>query len=401
MGSEFDVIVVGAGPAGASCARELVKKGHKVLLIEKSKEIGEPNFSSVGTPNYILEEFGLPQSVVGDYWDKFQAVLPSSEHIWEYGYPRGYVLKFNELKKFLVDDAAEHGGIDYIGTAVTEPLIENSKVVGVKFTGIEKGEARGKVVVDASGPHAVIASKVGLRPAVLPNLGVGLEYILTNVHFPKEHVLAFYIGQKWMPHGYAWIFPMGGDKAKVGLCGMTHAKQNTHEALIDILKDFMNKIPWLAGAEPLELHGSSIYLTGGINRHVSENVIVVGDAASQINPFGGEGVRHALRSGRMAAERIDEVLKTADMAKLLNYEEAWKHYIGKKWKLSYLFAQLVYIKLNDDQLDQMMSLWQELTSEELFDVVFEYKFENLLRMLPRMIGHMPLSLVNTIRQALS
>ena len=399
--NEFDVIIVGAGPAGAQCARELVKKGYKVLLIEKSKEIGEPNFSSVGTTDYTMEEFGIPQDVIADYWDGFLGVGPTKQVLWEYQKLRGYVLQFNKLKRFLISDGEEHGLEVYVGTAVTEPVIENGKVVGVAYAGIEKGEVTAKIIVDASGPPGVIASKVGLRPAVLSASTVALEYIMDNITFPRPHTLEFYAGPSWLLNGYAWIFPFGEKQAKVGVIVYDSSEHASHDALIDLLKGFIEKIPWLASAQPLELHGSSLYITGGIDHHVKDNVVVIGDAAAQINPLVAEGIRHALRSGRMAAESIDEVLKTGDTNKLTSYQEKWKSYVASKWKTSELFAQIIYHKLTDNQWDDALVLIKELTPEELFDIVFEFEFKRGLRLLPKAIMHMPLDIANDIRTALS
>src|SRR3989338_5449715 len=167
MDEVFDVIVVGAGPGGAQCARELSKKGWRVALIEKNKEIGEPNFSTAGTTDYLLKEFNLPQSVVGTSWDKVSIISSFNEYNWKFDKVRGYVLKFDELKKFLTKEALDNGCQVYSGSAVKGPLLENGKVVGVEFEDSAKDGLRGKIIVDASGALAVIASKIGLRKQVL------------------------------------------------------------------------------------------------------------------------------------------------------------------------------------------------------------------------------------------
>lgn len=210
----FDVIIAGAGPAGANLARELSKKKYKVLLIEKSKEIGQPNFSSAGTPDYTVREFALPKSIIAASWNKLEIATPDKSHIWRYKKTRGYVLKFNDLKRFLAEDAAKNGAKVLIGTAVTKPLVENKKITGVEFAGIEKGEARAKIIVDATGPVGTIARAAGLRNATLCPPSVALEFIMTEVKLPKPNTLSFFFGKSYAPNGYAWIFPMGDTQAK-------------------------------------------------------------------------------------------------------------------------------------------------------------------------------------------
>ena len=143
--AKFDAIVVGAGPAGAQCARELSKKGRTVLLMEKSQRIGEPNFSSAGTPTETIRDFDLPLSVTKGVWSK---VLMRANHypcLWDYKKTRGYVFDFRELKKFLVKDAIAGGARIMVGTSAEAPIMEKGIVCGVRYGGIYgKGEARAR-----------------------------------------------------------------------------------------------------------------------------------------------------------------------------------------------------------------------------------------------------------------
>ena len=90
----LDVIVIGAGPAGGSAARELAKRGKKVLLIERSQEIGEPNYSTAGTPMETVTHFELPKAVLSAPWDRILIATPRVQAVWEFKEPQGYVLDF-------------------------------------------------------------------------------------------------------------------------------------------------------------------------------------------------------------------------------------------------------------------------------------------------------------------
>src|SRR3989344_2614634 len=395
MDEVFNVIVVGAGPGGAQCARELSKKGWRAALIEKNKEIGEPNFSTAGTTDYLLKEFNLPQSVVGTSWDKVSIISSFNEYNWKFDKVRGYVLKFDELKKFLTKEALDNGCQVYSGSAVKGPLLENGKVVGVEFEDSAKDGLRGKIIVDASGALAVIASKIGLRKQVLAYPAEGLEYIMNNVNFPLKNTLYTYLGRKYVPHGYGWIFPMGEHTAKVGIAIYEAEKyKKDNKSMLDMLKEFIEKLPWLKGATYDELHGGSIYVTGGIKNYVHDNVLAVGDAGAQINPLAGEGIRHAMRAGNMAAENIDKALKDNDLSKLKSYEKEWKKYTGIKWKLSEIIEQLIYHRLNDKQQDRFLYYCRNFSSQDVFDIMFEYKFRIFFKALKPIS---PLSLIRSFK----
>ncbi|MDO8658447.1 MAG: NAD(P)/FAD-dependent oxidoreductase [Candidatus Levybacteria bacterium] len=293
---------------------------------------------------------------------------------------KGYVLKFDELKRFLVKDAENYGCKVLCGDSVESALIENEKIRGVILEN-SKVSIKGKIIVDASGPSGVIASKIGLRKKVLCTPSEGLEYIMTGVSFPQKNVLSFYLGKKFAPDGYAWIFPMGPNLAKAGVAVYDASKYLKGRHIIDILKNFVSQVSWLNSAKPVELHGGSIYIKGGIKNYVFSNVLSIGDSGSQINPLGGEGIRHAMRAGRMASESIDKVLKTGVNSYLLEYQKEWKKYVALKWKISQFLTQIIYHKLNDKLIDKGLFLLQSLTPNDVSDIFFEYQFQKFLKVI--------------------
>mgnify|MGYP001561519540 CR=1 FL=1 len=162
--SNLDVIVIGAGPAGGSAARELAKRGKKVLLIERSQEIGEPNYSTAGTPKETIEDFGLPQEVISATWDKILFATPHVQAVWEYPQIMGYVFDFAKLKKFLAEDAAYHGAEIMVGTSVEDFIEENGKFVGVRYHDVlGDGEVMAKVIIDATGHNELANAKLKIK----------------------------------------------------------------------------------------------------------------------------------------------------------------------------------------------------------------------------------------------
>ena len=382
-GEKFDVIVVGAGPAGGQCARELSKKGRKVLIIEKSSGIGRPDFSSGGTPRETFKDFDLPPELGRGSWSKILIAAYNDSKTWDYKETRGSVFDFNKLKKFLVGEAIKNGAEVLIGTSAEEPVIENDFIAGVKYKGaFGEGLVKGKIIVDASGPVGALASQVGLRKAVPCSASIGIELVVENAAEEFKDVLAFYFSDYYVPFGYGWIFPFGQNSLKVGAViykakehGVNETEYGTAD-MMKVLKKFIKRFPQLKNTQPMDLHGGNIYVNGGIKKYSKNGFLAIGDAACQINPLAGEGIRHALHSGRMAAEAIDKALSLNDFSEstLKEYDKNWQKYIGSKWKRSFLISEKLYGDLTQNQWRDIMQILSGLSPEEVFEVGFNFNF---------------------------
>ena len=189
------------------------------------------------------------------------------------------------------------------------------------------------------------------------------------------------MGQDYAPGGYAWAFPMNnGNDTKVGICA--YGQQQDNKTLSEALSKFMSSIFAFRAMEPMEVHAGAAHVDGGVKDHVHNNFILIGDAAHQINPLGGEGIRHALHAGRMAASVIDNFLKKEEKnfeSLKKEYEEIWKEKFYKKWKYSTLMSDIIYHKLDDDKLDNLIETLQDLSPEDAFEILFNYKFEILAK----------------------
>ena len=378
----LDVIVIGAGPAGGSCARECAKRGLKVLLVERSQEIGEPNYSTAGTPKETIESFGIPEHVLSASWKKILLATPRVSALWEYPEVMGYVFDFAGLRKFLAEDAAKWGAEIMVGTAVKDFVIEEGNIAGVSYHGVfGSGEARAPVIVDATGHHAFGNAKLQIHDMDRESLADAMEYQMTNHPLELKDTLANYIGSEYAPHGYAWVYPMNkNDDAKVGICRIGPMPKG--ENLESFQERFIASIPFFAHMEPTEIHAGAACLDGGVKEHVYKNIIFVGDSAHQINPLAGEGIRHALHAGRMAAEVIgicmrDGVLDQVHLKK--EYEARWHHAFGHRWYLSHVFKKYVFLKFNDPELDSFVEILKTISPEDIFDVIFHYDFEKFLK----------------------
>ena len=101
---KIDVIIIGAGPAGGQCARDLAAAGKDVLLVEKALSFSANNFSTAGAPTEILNTFALPEEVVATRWNDIMFRSTTIEKRWSSPEPQGVVIDFEKLRTFLAQD---------------------------------------------------------------------------------------------------------------------------------------------------------------------------------------------------------------------------------------------------------------------------------------------------------
>jgi len=285
------------------------------------------------------------------------------------------------LRKFLVEDAAKHGAEVMVGTTVKEFLLEEGHVRGVRYHGVlGEGDARAKVIVDAAGHSELANAALKLNETRQQDLVEAMELQMTGLPKDLHNTLATFLGSQYAPHGYAWIFPMNNNQdAKVGICG--YGPVTERKSLKELEEIFMSRLPYFSHMEPTEIHAGAAHIDGGVRHHVYQNAVLIGDAAHQINPLAGEGVRHALHAGRLAAEAIAQsmhngVLNEKKLKK--EYEGSWKKAFGTKWRLSYLLANIIY-RLEDRVMDEFLKAAQTIAPRDIFDIVFHFEYAKFMK----------------------
>jgi len=381
---KVDVAIVGAGPAGSWLARELAREDVSVVLFDRSIKPGEPNFSSAGSPISTADLFDLPRDAIAATWDRLLISSATVEKQWEFPEPVGHVYDFRKLKQLLIEEARSVGA--HVRLGVTVKGIERTDFGSRIYSSSQKEECIARIVVDASGPAGVIASQVGLRKKKLSSPSPGMEMICECVSLSDEHkrTLAVYFGSNCAPHGYAWVFPMGGTQLKIGVCVYQPDKQKLPD-LGALLREFKKNLSWLPSHETMETHGGFLYATGGIKNHVQGNILVIGDAADQVHPLYGEGIRHVLQSAQFARGVIVQSVRQNDLTKLLTYNKLWKSYVGWKWRMSGHLSRLLYPRLSDRGNDRITKLISTLSPQEIFDVAFGYRVSPILRSICRSV----------------
>ncbi|MFY7672698.1 NAD(P)/FAD-dependent oxidoreductase [Tenacibaculum sp. MEBiC06402] len=379
MKQVYDVIIIGAGPGGGQCARVLSKKGYKVLLVEKFASFRENNYSSAGMSLSPLKEFGIPESVVGSFWNKIDIQCTKNKYAWESKNMQGAVLDFGSLKQFLADETLSNGGDVLLGYKYFKKEHQEDKIIA-HFKNTKTKEIltlESKLLVDATGANRkVIYDKKSEEPEFF--IGTGIEYLIKvedDVYKNCDNKLTFFLGHKWAKYGYSWIFPMGDNILKVGAGKVfvedeNEANDSVKKYTLKVLEDFLG----LKNYELLDIHGGVVRYSAGIHDTFYKNrVVAIGDAISAINPKGGEGIKYAMRSADTASKYIDSYLKTGKES-FNNYRRIWRMKYWFSWKLSEIAARKIYYKYSDEKIEYRMSTYNKTSNMQvLVDSLFEFK----------------------------
>src|SRR3989344_2392737 len=360
VAKEYDVIIVGGGPAGSSTALFLNKLGVKnVLLLDKAKfprdKICGDAFSgkSVGMAKElgIVNDFdSVPHEVV--YGVTFSSPKGTIIDIPFPGAEKGKQTKPGFcVRRINGDNVIFQNAKKKVETieefTVTELIWENDHVVGIKGKkGTEQMEMRSKIVVGADGTSSVIAQKVGQAPLPPEHQVIATRGYYSGVSGMNSNIELHFVDEV-MP-GYFWIFPLENGWANVGLGLLTSEKTKRKMNLKEVQEHIIANHPLFKERfkdAKIDSQGIKVWTLplGSYHRKNHGNGwVLVGDAASLIDPFSGEGVGNAMTSGKFAAKAIVAALNSNDFSEKAfdNYDaELWST-IGPELKTSYNLQKL-------------------------------------------------------------
>ncbi len=290
----YDVIVVGAGPAGSTAARESVSRGLSVLMLDKA-EFPRDKPCGGGVTIRAAELLPFDISPVVERVIYGMRFTVRSSHEFTRRSPRGlsYLTQRRRLDAFLVEKAVEAGTTFRQRAAVAD--IERHRTHVVVRTQDETFEGSTLVAADgANGPTAKMAGvNVGLTH------GIAFEGNVTpSGEFPDrwEDVLGLDMGT--IPGGYGWIFPKA-DHLNIGIGGWKYIGPSLHDRLDELVRFY-----GFDSSDMWDLRGHHLPIRGAGSPLVDGNVLLVGDAAGLLDPMTGEGIFAAIWSGKTAARHL-------------------------------------------------------------------------------------------------
>lgn len=316
----FDCIVVGAGPAGASAAYHLAKRGRSVLILEKQ---ALPRYKpcSGGVSPAIAQWFDFDFSPAIDLkvenvrytWkleDPVNARLQTSEPMW--------MVRRDVFDHFLVQQAQRQGA----------ELRDNTEATGIEFkndgwqVNTVNGPVTGRYLIAADGAKGPTRKWLGFKEAK-HRLGASLEATVSSVDPANVH---FEFGM--VKNGYIWNFP----KSSGYSLGVATFRGGEPADLQKLLAEYAQKFGMDMKTSQQFLH--PICLWDGNQKLHTQNAVLAGEAACVADPFTAEGIRPSMFTGVKAAEAIDQAL-----AGNLNALEAYSQVINDEWGTDMVWAQ--------------------------------------------------------------
>ncbi|MFA6617827.1 MAG: geranylgeranyl reductase family protein [Candidatus Neomarinimicrobiota bacterium] len=354
MKNKWDIIVVGAGPAGLFAAKEAASEGRKVLVLERKREIGLPIRcgEAIGHED-LIKYIPLEERWVSSKVNTFIIVTPNGREVeLKSDIYSGYVLNRDLFEQDIACKAAEAGATIRMKTNVVDLIFNDDKLTGViaEEQGILK-HYYADMIIASDGVESKLAKKMGMDTHLKPTeIEACVQFTLTNVHLNK-HALYIYVGKSFAPGGYAWVFPKANNCANVGLgINGKYATENKHS--IDYLNDFVERFFPEASVQKLATGG--VPVTKNLDPLIKENFLVAGDAGHLVNPLNGGGITHAMDSGIQAGKAAAEACKNPeDHKKILNkYNKYIRKHFGREHESLDRIKDVIY-QLSDDEYNKI------------------------------------------------
>jgi digeranylgeranylglycerophospholipid reductase len=372
MEKDYDIIVIGGGPAGSTFARIAADAGIDILIIDKRKEIGVPVRcgEGLGEREIVMQGLELPKHVYSTEIVGAKIVAPNGKTIiWKDNDTRGWVLERKFFDKWLCELAIEKGAHVKTYTRALDFVREDGKIAGVVVShgGREPYEIRAPLIVSAEGMEALMARKAGFKTVhTLYDVDTCYEYEMKP--YDHENLIELYFGNEIAERGYVWIFPKADRKANVGIGIGGHLMNGNKNGVKGadpkaFLDSFIEKHEQLRNASKLCDFGGVISVGAPLDEFVKDNIMVIGTAAKQVDPIHGGGIAMAMEAGIMAAHVAIKAHERKDYSKnmLYQYEKEWRETTGKKMAKRLLLRKVLE-KLNDDDLNH---IFNSITDEDL------------------------------------
>lgn len=362
-----DVLILGAGPGGAATALFLAKENIPCIVVDKAvfprdKICGDALSGKVVeilnrydrsfveklsldpiqlncwgvtfvAPN--LEELSIPFRNKPKKTDEKREIAP------------GFITKRYDFDHFMVNEVKKHAGVNLMEGVEIDQFVKTPE----GFTCSDKSGnyiIHAKLVIDGSGAHSQFAKKIGKLEVEKEHHCAGLRVYYKGVTGIKEgNYIELHFLKDFLP-GYFWIFPLADGQCNVGVGMRSDYVGKKRINLKTELNNIIQKYPQLSerfkNAEPVDdIRGYGLPL-GSKKRAISgDNYMLIGDAASLIDPFTGEGIGNAILSGYTAAQQAKEAIESKNFSgtALKKYDEAIYRRLGDELSLSYRMQKLV------------------------------------------------------------
>jgi len=360
--NSFDIIVIGAGPAGAMAAQAASKGGRNVCLLERKEKAGTPVRcgEGIGLKGAFSNEFEIDTNWIKAKISRVKLISPSGIAVTLVNSVDSYVVDREIMDLDLVKRAISLGAHYQANTPVISINRNDKNLYECKSP---KESYFAPCVILADGVESRLARDLCWQTALDP---VDLETCafckVTHESIDAESCI-FYIGNNITPAGYAWVFPRGNNQANIGL-GVLGSNSSAGKAKALLEKFVAVKFP---GAQMIDLHCGGVPAGKWLKPLVKDGAMVVGDAARQVISLTGAGINYSVYAGQLAGKIAAEAFHngSVDYKHLQTYEKIWAKGLGKQQMRSYALKTLLIKKHDDVFLDGIAKALSKKDSKKL------------------------------------
>lgn len=327
--SSADVIIVGGGPAGATAAIELARRGRRVVLFEKDRHprfhIGE---SLLPASMHVFEHLGVAERMAAIGMPKWGAefVSPWHDHTetfefaeaWDKSRPMAYQVRRSEFDEILIRRAAECGVDVREGCRAREVILpdaahpETPVSVTVEHSQSARQTWSAPWLIDASGRDTLLGTQLGQKLRNARHNSAAMYGHFRGAHRDPDCHRAGNIAIFWFEHGWHWFIPLRDGITSVGSVVWPYYMKRRDKPLREYFLETVAQSPALAQRlGPAQLV-SDVQATGNYayacTRTHGHRWLLVGDAYAFVDPMFSSGVMLALQTGLAGAAAVDECL---------------------------------------------------------------------------------------------
>jgi len=346
-GQFYDVIIVGAGPAGSYTAYRLASSGYSVAVLEQKEAVGVGVCCTGIVSAECFDSFGVNPELILNRANSAKFFSPSGKYLR---------LQDNRVQVCVLDRAsfdqavarkAQAVGVDYLFLSrATDIVIERDKALVEISHHSSREKLTARAVILANGFNPRLSQKLNLGEVKRFAIGAQIEVEAGDVD-----EVEIYFNQRIAPGFFAWLVPTSASRVLVGLLSMSHAKLCLQKFLLS---------PYCQSRivrKEDKIKQKAIPL-GTLPRSYGNRILVVGDAAGQVKPTTGGGIYFGHLGAKIAAEVLGEALSDGDLsiARLSCYQRQWKAKMGEEISLGY-WTRRAYSKLSDRQVERIFNMF--------------------------------------------
>ncbi|MEM2525407.1 MAG: NAD(P)/FAD-dependent oxidoreductase [Candidatus Methanomethylicaceae archaeon] len=358
---EYDAVVIGAGPAGLMAARKIAENGFSVLILEKNKDLGiRACAEAVSASIFESAEIPFSQSLISNSINGAYIYPPDENKFVKIlgGNYKGYILNKPLFLYALASIAVSKGCDLKMQCEVIDIKFLNNYAHSLKYRyKNEENIINFKYLIGADGVGSIVARLCDFDMSnyeIIPTI----QYVMVNCNIQEKDIIKIYLGNEVAPKGYAWIFAKNEYTANVGI----GVRGGLAKLYLDRFIEKHSEI--FKNSRIIKEGGGGVPIGGQLKEIVKGNILLCGDAAGQVIPLTGGGIRSSIEAGKVAGETVAKALEENDSSILKEYPERYRNPWGERISKS-LKVLRIFEKLSDEDFNNLAEI---LVGDDIVDL---------------------------------